>query len=102
MNKQWSESPFIRDNRDALSKDVCDLLDRIFVIDPRKRITIPEIMKHPWYEWAPQRIAQFLALACMQPAASPAPCSRLQNYFPQVMQCERHGPCLFSSQGRGL
>ena len=48
VNKQWSESPFIRDNRDALSKDVCDLLDRIFVIDPRKRITIPEIMKHPW------------------------------------------------------
>lgn len=49
VNKQWSESPFIRDNRDALSKDVCDLLNRIFVIDPRKRITIPEIMKHPWY-----------------------------------------------------
>ena len=54
VNKQWSESPFIRDNRDALSNDVCDLLDRIFVIDPRKRITIPEIMKHSWYELAPQ------------------------------------------------
>ena len=54
VNKQWSESPFIRDNRDALSTDVCDLLDRIFVINPRKRITIPEIMKHPWYVLAPQ------------------------------------------------
>ena len=49
VNKTWKESPFIRDNRDALSAEVCDLLDLIFVVDPRKRITVPEIMKHPWY-----------------------------------------------------
>ena len=48
VNKTWKESPFIHDNRDALSAEVCDLLDLIFVVDPRKRITIPEIMKHPW------------------------------------------------------
>ena len=48
VNKTWSESPFIRDNRDALSKEVTDLLNQIFVVDPLKRITVPEIMKHPW------------------------------------------------------
>ena len=48
VNKTWSESPFIRDNRDDLSKEVTDLLDRIFVVDPLKRITVPEIMQHPW------------------------------------------------------
>ena len=48
VNKTWSESPFIRDNRDDLSREVTDLLDRIFVVDPLKRITVPEIMKHPW------------------------------------------------------
>ena len=49
VNKTWKESPFIHDNRDALSAEVCDLLDLIFVVDPRKRITVPEIMKHSWY-----------------------------------------------------
>ena len=48
VNKSWIESPFIRDNRDALSKEVVDLLNQIFVVDPQKRITIPQLMKHPW------------------------------------------------------
>ena len=48
VNKQWNESPFIADNVNALSPEARDLLDRIFVLDPTKRITIPEIMKHPW------------------------------------------------------
>ena len=48
VNKQWNESPFIADNVDALSAEARDLLDRIFVLDPSQRITIPEIMRHPW------------------------------------------------------
>ncbi|BDA44043.1 Serine/threonine-protein kinase SAPK3 [Coccomyxa sp. Obi] len=49
VNKQWSESPFIADNVNQLSPEARDLLDRIFVLDPTKRITIPEIMRHAWY-----------------------------------------------------
>ena len=62
MNKTWKDSPFIRDNRDALSAEVCDLLDRIFVVDPTKRITVPEIMSHPW---------------CGSPSQSSIVCKRL-------------------------
>ncbi|GAX78183.1 hypothetical protein CEUSTIGMA_g5625.t1 [Chlamydomonas eustigma] len=32
----------------ALSPEVLDLLNRIFVIDPSKRISLPDIMSHPW------------------------------------------------------
>ncbi|KAL4284693.1 hypothetical protein GQ457_16G022090 [Hibiscus cannabinus] len=32
-----------------LSKDCKHLLSRIFVADPEKRITIPEIKQHPWF-----------------------------------------------------
>ena len=31
------------------SRQLLDLLLRIFVSDPRKRITIDEIQQHPWY-----------------------------------------------------
>ena len=48
VNKQWSKSPFIADNVGALSPEVRDLLDKIFVVDPEARITIQDIMKHPW------------------------------------------------------
>lgn len=48
VNKQWNESPFIADNVNQLSPEARDLLDRIFVLDPTKRITIPDIMHHPW------------------------------------------------------
>ena len=32
-----------------LSADCRDLLDRIFVIEEKKRISIQEMKKHPWY-----------------------------------------------------
>jgi serine/threonine protein kinase len=48
VNRQWSESPYIADNVGSLSSEARDLLDKIFVVDPTKRITIAEIMKHPW------------------------------------------------------
>ncbi|KAJ7945429.1 Protein kinase superfamily protein [Quillaja saponaria] len=32
-----------------VSKDCMHLLSRIFVAEPEKRITIPEIRKHPWF-----------------------------------------------------
>ncbi|CAJ2667877.1 unnamed protein product [Trifolium pratense] len=32
-----------------VSKDCRDLLSQIFVANPEKRITIPEIKKHPWF-----------------------------------------------------
>lgn len=32
-----------------LSPEVTDLLNKIFVVDEKKRITINDIKKHPWY-----------------------------------------------------
>ncbi len=32
-----------------LSADCRDLLDRIFVIEEKKRISIQDMKKHPWY-----------------------------------------------------
>jgi len=32
-----------------LSTDCRDLLDRIFVVDEKKRISIQDMKKHPWY-----------------------------------------------------
>lgn len=48
MNKQWSESPFVANKVLVLSAEARDLLDKIFVVDPAKRITIAQIMQHPW------------------------------------------------------
>ena len=33
-----------------LSPECHDLLDKIFVVDPKRRITIPQIMEHPFYK----------------------------------------------------
>ena len=49
MSKNWKESSFIAENVGALSAEVRDLLDRIFVVDPSKRITLAQIMQHPWF-----------------------------------------------------
>lgn len=35
--------------RDKLSNDLCDLLSRMLEHNPQFRITIEEIMKHPWF-----------------------------------------------------
>ena len=48
MNRGWSESPFLAGNVRALSPEARDLLDRIFVVDPARRITVAQIMRHPW------------------------------------------------------
>jgi serine/threonine protein kinase len=32
-----------------LSTDCKDLISRLLVADPTKRITLPEILRHPWY-----------------------------------------------------
>ena len=48
VNRGWSESPFVAGNVGALSPEARDLLDRIFVVDPARRITVPQIMRHPW------------------------------------------------------
>ncbi|KAJ8557934.1 hypothetical protein K7X08_004700 [Anisodus acutangulus] len=44
MSVQYSIPDYIR-----VSADCKNLLSRIFVANPSKRITIPEIKKHPWF-----------------------------------------------------
>ena len=67
VNKTWSESPFIADNVGALSPEARDLLNRIFELDPMKRITVPDIMRHPWCArclWLPSRTSGHAAHSC--------------------------------------
>lgn len=49
VNQSWDKSPTIAGNVGALSQDCRDLLDKIFVVDPKERITVAEIMKHSWF-----------------------------------------------------
>jgi serine/threonine-protein kinase SRK2 len=44
-----------------LSPEVTDLLNKIFVVDEKKRITIDDIKKHAWYnEPLPEKYARAL------------------------------------------
>lgn len=45
----WTENPRNKDIVRRMSDDCRDLLDKIFQLDGKKRITIPEIKQHPWY-----------------------------------------------------
>ncbi len=48
MRSLWSEIPHIQKAVEKLSKECMDLLNRIFVVDDKKRITIEAIKEHPW------------------------------------------------------
>lgn len=49
MSIRWSEAPALKGKVHFLSPECRDLLDKIFVLDPTKRINIPEIMKHQFF-----------------------------------------------------
>lgn len=49
MRQPWSGIPHIKAAVERLTPECVDLLNRIFVVDESKRITIPEIREHPWY-----------------------------------------------------
>eukprot|EP01024_Parvocaulis_polyphysoides_P005644 TRINITY_DN1140_c2_g1_i1.p2 TRINITY_DN1140_c2_g1~~TRINITY_DN1140_c2_g1_i1.p2 ORF type:complete len:171 (+),score=33.20 TRINITY_DN1140_c2_g1_i1:2-514(+) len=49
IKTSWRENPRIAKYANRLSPSCRDLLDRIFQLDESRRITIPEIKKHPWY-----------------------------------------------------
>lgn len=49
----WSEIPHIQKAVEKLSKECMDLLNRIFVVDDKKRITIEAIKEHPWSAFSP-------------------------------------------------
>ncbi len=50
VSKRWSEVPHMAEAAKKLSPEVKDLLNRIFVIDAGKRVTIEQIKRHPWYK----------------------------------------------------
>ena len=63
VRSRWSEIPHIRQAVERLSADCMDLLNKIFVIDEKKRITIEGIKAHPWW-------VACLVLACLQSLAT--------------------------------
>ncbi len=50
VSKRWSEVPHMAEAIKKLTPECKDLLNRIFVIDAAKRITIEKIERHPWYK----------------------------------------------------
>lgn len=50
VSKKWSEVPHMAQAVQKLTPECKDLLNRIFVIDSKKRITIEQIEAHPWYK----------------------------------------------------
>lgn len=50
VSKRWSEVPHMAEAVKKLTPECKDLLNRIFVIDATKRITIEKIERHPWYK----------------------------------------------------
>jgi len=49
VRQPWSGIPHIKHAVERLSPEARDLLNRVFVVDDRRRITVPEIKAHPWY-----------------------------------------------------
>ena len=52
VRQPWSGIPHIKHAVEKLSPEARDLLNRVFVVDDRRRITVPEIKEHPWYTQA--------------------------------------------------
>lgn len=49
VKQPWSGIPHIKQAIENLSKECMDLLNKIFVIDSSKRISLQGIRDHPWY-----------------------------------------------------
>ena len=49
MQVKWSDSAVLKEHVHLLSPECRDLLDKIFITDPKRRITVPQIMEHPFY-----------------------------------------------------
>ena len=50
VSKRWSEVPHMAEAVKKLTPECKDLLNRIFVVDAAKRVTIEQIERHPWYK----------------------------------------------------
>lgn len=50
VSKRWSDVPHMAEAVKKLSPEIKDLLNRIFVIDAKSRVTIQQIKRHPWYK----------------------------------------------------
>lgn len=49
VTHKWHESKFLEGKVEKLSASCRDLLDKIFVVDHKQRITVKQIMNHEWY-----------------------------------------------------
>lgn len=47
MNSQWRDATTLPSGC-KLSDEVCDLLDKIFIVEPEERLSIDGIRQHPW------------------------------------------------------
>ena len=49
MNQSWQESPFIASNVSALPPPCKELLNAIFQVEPKDRITVDGIRSNAWF-----------------------------------------------------
>ena len=73
MSIKWYESPALKGKVHLLSPECRDLLDKIFVLDPTKRITVPEIIKHPFFTEYLDLANQVRSSVCAKMAQSREP-----------------------------
>lgn len=45
----WNQNSLLKDQLPYMSKEVQDLLDKMFELDEKKRIDVKSIMEHPWF-----------------------------------------------------
>lgn len=81
VTKRWSEVPHMAEAIKKLSVECKDLLNRIFTVDAKKRITLDEILQHPWYQLplAPAYEAVLARLEKSQAAIDANMAERQQN-----------------------
>ena len=53
INKKKKKKKDIIQPRTSFDRQFLDLLQRIFVYDPRRRITAKEALRHPWFSTSP-------------------------------------------------
>lgn len=49
MQQKWYEMPRVQKSVPKLSEEIKDLLNRIMVVNEDERISLEEIVEHPWY-----------------------------------------------------
>ena len=80
MNHEYVVPSFV-------SKSACSLIHAMLSIDPKKRITIPEIIRHPWFNIVEPKMCPGLSLDTQKPPVDEEIINQMIKYGYDVNQC---------------